>query len=55
MKWVKDTGANAFEKDFYLGKERLSKANQYYNEHYKDNWGVYASFEVIWIEAKTKT
>jgi len=52
IKWVKDIGANALPKDIYLGKDLLLKTNDYYNTHFKDRLGVYATFEVIWVEAK---
>lgn len=51
IKWVKDIGANALPKDIYMGKDLLLRANDYYNTHFKDRLGVYATFEVIWVEA----
>lgn len=51
IKWVKDIGANALPKDVYLGKDHLNRANDYYNTHFYDRLGVYATFEVIWVEA----
>jgi malonyl-CoA O-methyltransferase len=52
IKWIKDIGANALPKDAYMGKDLLLKANDYYNTHFKDHLGIYATFEVIWIEAQ---
>jgi len=52
IKWVKDIGANALAKDIYMGKDLLRKTNDYYNAHYQDRLGVYATFEVIWVEAR---
>ena len=52
IKWVKDIGANALPKNFYAGKDLLLRANEYYNTHFQDRLGVYATFEVIWVEAK---
>lgn len=52
IKWVKDIGANALPKDFYIGKELLFRSNEYYNAHFHDRLGVYATFEVIWVEAR---
>jgi len=52
IKWVKDIGANTLAKDIYMGKDLLHRANDYYNTHYKDRLGVYATFEVMWVEAK---
>lgn len=51
IKWVKDIGANAAPKDMYIGKELLLKANDYYNSRFRDRLGVFATFEVIWVEA----
>jgi malonyl-CoA O-methyltransferase len=52
LKWIKGIGANALKKDVYIGKEWLDRANEYYNEHYKDRFGIYTTFEVIWVDAK---
>ena len=52
IKWVKDIGANALAKDIYMGKDLLLRTNDYYNTHYKDRLGVFATFEVMWVEAK---
>lgn len=52
IKWIKDIGANALPKDVYIGRDLLLRANQYYNTHFKGSSGVYATFEVIWVEAK---
>ena len=52
IKWVKDIGANALAKDYFIGKDLLLSANEYYNAHFQDRLGVYATFEVIWVEAK---
>ena len=51
VKWVKSIGANTLPGDVYLGRDLLLKANDYYNAHFKDRLGVYATFEVIWMEA----
>jgi malonyl-CoA O-methyltransferase len=52
VKWVKDIGANALPNDIYIGKDLLLRTNEYYNAHYRDRLGVYATFEVIWVYAK---
>ena len=52
IKWVKDIGASAIPKDIYMGKDHLLRANDYYNTHFRDRLGVYATFEVMWVEAK---
>lgn len=51
VKWIKDIGANAIRKNIYIGKDGLLQASEYYNRNFKDSWGVYASFEVIWVKA----
>lgn len=52
IKWIKDIGANTLPKDVYMGKDLLLRANQHYNAHFRDPSGVYATFEVIWVEAR---
>jgi len=52
MKWIKDIGANALPRDVYIGRDLLVRANEYYNSHFTDRLGVYATLEVIWIEAR---
>jgi malonyl-CoA O-methyltransferase len=52
VKWVKDIGANSLPRDMYMGKDLLVRANDYYNTHFRDRLGVYATFEVIWVEAR---
>ena len=52
IKWVKDIGANALVKDTYMGKDLLLRTNEYYNANYQDRLGIYATFELIWVEAK---
>ena len=52
IKWVKDIGANALPHGMYMGKDLLLKANDYYNTRFQDRLGVYATFEVIWVEAQ---
>ena len=51
MKWLKKIGANISERNVFVGKDLLARANDYYKDHFKDSWGVYASFEIIWIKA----
>lgn len=52
VKWLKKIGANVPQQDVYVGRDRLVRANEYYKEHFKDSWGVYASFEIIWVKAE---
>ncbi|MCA9404967.1 MAG: methyltransferase domain-containing protein [Candidatus Omnitrophica bacterium] len=52
LKWIKDIGANSLTRDFYVGKDLLNNANDYYNQNFKDRLGAYTTFEVVWIDAK---
>ena len=52
VQWTKDIGANALEKDIYIGRDWLSRANEYYRQHFQDRFGIYATFEVVWVVAK---
>ncbi len=52
IKWIKDIGANALSRDFFVGKDLLKRANQYYDEYFKDKLGVVVTFEIIWIEGR---
>lgn len=52
VKWAKDIGANALMNNMFIGRDWLNKANEYYQNTFHDRWGVYATFEVIWVEAR---
>ncbi len=52
VKWIKDIGANALVGDIFIGRDWLNRANAYYQENFSDQWGVGATFEVIWVKAK---
>lgn len=52
VKWIKDIGANALMSNVFVGRDWLVKANEYYTETFRDRWGVYATFDVIWVEAR---
>jgi len=54
LRWLKGIGANRLQKDFFVGKDLLSKAGEYYLKQFKDPFGVRATFEVFWLKA-TKT
>jgi len=51
IQWIKGIGANVNDKEIFIGKELLAKANDYYNGHFKDRLGIYATFEVVWVQA----
>lgn len=52
VKWIKDIGANALMGDMFIGRDWLSRANAYYGQAFADQWGVCATFQVIWVQAK---
>lgn len=52
VKWIKDIGANALMNNMFIGRDWLAKADAYYSRTFPDRWGVRATFEVIWIQAK---
>ncbi len=54
LKWNKEIGANVLNSPVVIGKEWLQRADQYYQAHFKDRFGVTATFQVIWLEG-TKT
>ena len=49
IKWIKGLGANGLKKDIFIGKEFLQKTENYYQQNFTDRFGIYATFEVIWI------
>ena len=51
LQWLKDIGANTVNHNVYIGKDALRRAEEYYNRNFHDRWGVYASFQVIWINS----
>ncbi|MBP9855090.1 MAG: methyltransferase domain-containing protein [Candidatus Omnitrophica bacterium] len=54
MKWIKDIGANVLNNEMTIGKQWIERASRYYEEHYRDKFSIYATFEVIWIEGVKK-
>lgn len=50
IRWIKGIGANLLRKDMYLGKNLFVRSNEYYNNNFKDRFGIYATLEVIWAE-----
>lgn len=52
VKWIKDIGANALMGDMFIGRDWLNRANAYYHRTFGDRWGVGATFEVIWVDAR---
>lgn len=52
IQWTKNIGANNLEKNIYIGKDLLLRANDYYNERFKDAFGITATFEVVWASGR---
>ncbi|MBF0522778.1 MAG: methyltransferase domain-containing protein [Candidatus Omnitrophica bacterium] len=52
LKWIKDIGANALDRNFYVGKDLLKRVGDYYDSRFKSVDGIYATLEVIWTEAE---
>ena len=52
VKWIKDIGANALMGDLFIGRDWLNRADAYYSRTFGDQWGVGATFEVIWVVAR---
>jgi malonyl-CoA O-methyltransferase len=52
VKWIKDIGANALPREVFVGKQLLEKADAHYEKNFKDKFGIYATFEVIWAQAQ---
>ena len=51
VKWIKDIGANALVGNMFIGRDWLTRSDAYYKANFGDQWGVYATFQVIWVEA----
>ncbi|MFA5088194.1 MAG: methyltransferase domain-containing protein [Candidatus Omnitrophota bacterium] len=52
VRWLKGIGANAAKRNAYMGKDLLFKAKDIYSRNFSSRSGVYATFEVIWIESE---
>lgn len=52
LKWLKRIGANRLAEDIPIGKEWLSQLEAEYAKFFSDRFGIYATFEVIWVEGK---
>jgi malonyl-CoA O-methyltransferase len=50
--WLKAIGANNLSDDIFLGKNALTRVQEFYRTRYPYHDGICASFEVIWVEAK---
>ncbi len=52
MRWTKDIGANALGGDMFLGKSMIAAADAYYQQHYRDRFGIFATLEVLWARGR---
>jgi len=52
LRWLKSIGANSHKEKMFLGRGVLLKANEYYKKNFKENEGVYATFEIVSVNAK---
>ena len=52
LSWIKNIGANYLEKNIFIGKEWLSRADEYYNKNFADKLGICVTFEVISVKAR---
>jgi len=52
LRWVRDIGANSLRKEFYLGKNTLERVNEIFETKFKDRFGIYTTFEILWLNAK---
>lgn len=52
IRWLKNIGANGMKKDIFLGRDLLLRANDFYNRNFCNRKGIYATFEVIWVEVR---
>ncbi len=52
LRWIKNIGANGLKRDFYFGRQLWQKFCERYEALYHEEAGIYATFEVISIEAK---
>ena len=51
LRWSKGIGANALNKNMYVGKDLLKRSNIFYLRNFRDEMSAYSTFEIIWIEA----
>jgi len=52
LRWVKGLGANAFGRHVFIGKEHLRRAEAYYKTRFASSQGVFATMEVLWVDAR---
>ncbi len=52
IKWLKQIGANVPDNRFFIGKELLLRANEFYKNNFFENGQAYALFETISVKAR---
>jgi len=52
VSWLKHIGANGIEQNIFVGRDWLFRAQKFYQNNFKDNGTIYATFEVIWGKAR---
>ena len=45
--WLKSIGANRAKRNIFVGRQLLTRANNYYNEHFLSPNGICVTFEII--------
>jgi malonyl-CoA O-methyltransferase len=55
VNWFKHIGAPHLPREGYLGRACFSRASAIYQERFASKDGVYATFEVIWVYAKSQS
>ena len=52
IRWLKRIGANRTQRDTFVGRDLLKKADMFYKENFSSKGKIYASFEIIEGKAK---
>jgi len=52
MRWLKRIGATGMKHDIFIGRELLVRADDFYKRNFSDHNKIFASFEIVWGEAK---
>jgi len=47
IQWLKKIGANQIRREIFIGRDALTRANDFYCQNFSNSKGVYATFEVI--------
>jgi len=52
LRWLKGIGAQSAPRDFFVGKDLLAEAGEYYRTRFTEDQKIYGSFEVVTFIAK---